>query len=266
MVMKEIYDNIGKIYDSTRKADKKILNGLVTRLLGDKHMKDLRVLDVGCGSGNYTIALKELGFNIEGLDISDTMLAHAKNKNGTITWHKGDATKLQFKDGEFDCIVSVLASHHMRDLESAIVELGRVVKKGGKLVLFTSTPELIDGFWLKHYVPGVVKVTSSSMTSLEKLQTYFTKAGFSKLNAMPFLIDNDLEDLFLGCGKYRPEIYLDPVVRDCISSFALYHDQEKLSEGLKQLEADIKSKKIDDIIKKYDTPNGDYTFVDVTKL
>lgn len=72
---------------------------------------------------------------------------------------------------------------------------------------------------------------------------------------------NDLKDLFLQSGKYRPEIYLNPVVRAGISSFAKLCTSEELKSGVEKLERDIESGEINKIIKNYESSLGDYLFV-----
>ncbi len=62
-------------------------------------------------------------------------------------------------------------------------------------------------------------------------------------------MSNNLQDLFLQSRKYRPELYLDPIVRARISSFAKLCESEELNSGLEKLERDIES------------ALGDYLFV-----
>ena len=78
-----LYDKIGSGYDITRRADPFIVSRLGHYLLAKS---DGRYLDIGCGSGNYTIALHKLGLTISGIDISETMLGHAHRKSSEIDW------------------------------------------------------------------------------------------------------------------------------------------------------------------------------------
>ena len=72
-----LYDKIGIGYDTTRCADPYLLSRLLHFL---RPIRDRWHLDVGCGSANYTIAMREAGVRIAGLDLSAEMLsrAHAK--------------------------------------------------------------------------------------------------------------------------------------------------------------------------------------------
>ena len=49
----------------------------------------------------------------------------------------------------------------------------------------------------------------------------------------------DVEDRFLFCGKYRPELYFDPAIRAGISSFANLCEPEELEAGLTRLREDL---------------------------
>lgn len=77
---------------------------------------------------------------------------------------------------------------------------------------------------------------------------------------------NELCDWFLHAGKYRPEIYLDPVVRAGISSFARLDFEEEVEQGLAKLREDINSGDIKKVIQQYDNNLGDYLFIKAQKL
>jgi ubiquinone/menaquinone biosynthesis C-methylase UbiE len=90
-----LYDKIGKDYDATRKADPFItgcLSSYVQAGLAKKY------LDLGCGSGNYTLALGEPGLDITGIDISRSMLRLARLKSSSVNWVQGDLESLPFQD------------------------------------------------------------------------------------------------------------------------------------------------------------------------
>jgi hypothetical protein len=69
----------------------------------------------------------------------------------------------------------------------------------------------------------------------------------------------------LQAGKYRPEIYLDPTVRQGISSFHLSANPAELKKGLALLDADITSGAIKKISQRYENPMGDYLFIAAEK-
>lgn len=252
-----VYDKIGKTYDHTRKADpeivRKILNHLSPCFSGS-------YLDVGCGSGNYTEAISRNGFTICGIDISEEMLEKARNKHFGIEWIKGDARSLPFQNEIFNGATCILATHHIKDIESAFREVFRVINKGN-FVIFTSFPQQIEKFWLNEYFPNLMKNASIVMHQPEEIFTALKVVGFKNIKTDKFFVSNDLQDWFLHAGKYRPHIYLDPMVRSGISTFALETDQEEIMQGIESLKQDISSGKIDQIIQSYENDLADYTFV-----
>jgi len=70
--------------------------------------KNLKILDVGCGTGRHTIELSKRGYNVTGVDLSESQLAGAREKakqNGLkIDFKQYDARKLPFKN-EFDAAI-----------------------------------------------------------------------------------------------------------------------------------------------------------------
>ena len=73
--MSEEYAKIGGHYNRTRKADKFLIERIYHHLAP---MDGGRYLDIGCGTGNYTIALSEKGLNFIGVDPSREMLRQAE--------------------------------------------------------------------------------------------------------------------------------------------------------------------------------------------
>lgn len=255
---KATYDTIGKTYDATRCADSEIVNQLYEHL---KAEPNACYLDVGCGSGNYTCALASKGLRMTGIDISEEMLRKARLKNSEITWFHGDAQQLPFKEKMFHGAVCTLATHHFKNLTAAFQEIFRVIIKGGRLVLFTSTPEQMKNYWLCHYFPTMLQKSSEQMTSFITIKNLLKQTGFTNIQSKPFFVTNDLQDLFLYSGKYRPAFYLNPTVRAGISSFASHATETEINHGLANLERDIQSGKINEIIKSYENKEGDYLFV-----
>ena len=91
-------------------------------------------------------------------------------------------------------------------------------------------------------------------------------SGFQMLGYESFMIQPNLQDFFLYSGKYRPEIYLRPEVRNGISSFASLASEVEVNEGIKKLEEDLKSGVFKQRAKSYVSELGDYLYVIAEKL
>ena len=101
-----------------------------------------RILDVGCGTGDDTIAMAQLvGPDGEavGLDSSQTMIEEAERRalaaGLRVTFAQGDAFQLPFGENEFDGCRADRTFQHLRDPQRALSEMVRVLKRGGRLVI-----------------------------------------------------------------------------------------------------------------------------------
>lgn len=255
------YDRIGDGYDVTRRADRAIVAAFeeLLELSGDG-----TYLDVACGTGNYTSRLAMIGGRWFAFDQSEAMLAQARPKSDAVVWSRHDVEQIGLESGFFDAAICSLAIHHFRDLARAFREVARVLKPAGRFVIFTSTPEQMNGYWLNEYFPGMMARSSEQMPSLEDVRRALPR-GLVIRRTRPFVIEPDLEDFFLYSGKQRPEMYLSREVRDGISSFRNLCPEQELASGLASLAADIESGRIGTVMRRYDNEAGDYLFVVATK-
>jgi len=99
----------------------------------------LRILDAGCGTGNFSLTLAARGAEMVGVDRSAAMLSRARGKGregpGRPEWVRGDLAQLPFPAHSFDGVISITALDFMSCREAVIQELGRVLKPGGFLVM-----------------------------------------------------------------------------------------------------------------------------------
>ena len=102
------------------------------RALASKHRKE-KVLDVGCGMGDYTYLLGNRAKTI-GLDVQNVVKKEFKN----FKFIQGSGTNMPFKDGSFDLVVSFDVIEHVYRHAKMVREANRVLKKGGHI--FFGTP------------------------------------------------------------------------------------------------------------------------------
>lgn len=192
------------------------------------------------------------------------MLEKAKRKNAHIRWILGDAKSLPFTNNQFDGAMCILATHHIKDIEKSFQEIFRVLRNG-PIVIFTSFPLQMKKYWLNEYFPSMMQRASSLMHNENQFFESLRHAGFEDIQTEKFFVSNQLQDLFLQAGKYKPQIYLDPTVRAGISSFALEENQEEITRGLRKLQHDISSGAIEEIIHSYESDLADYVFIHAQK-
>ncbi len=106
-----------------------------------------QVLDVGCGEGRFCRMLSERGAQVTGIDPTSSLIEEARRKDSRSEYRIASGESLPFTDASFDLVVNYLVLIDILDFRSAIAEMARVTKPGGKLVVanlqsFATTREL----------------------------------------------------------------------------------------------------------------------------
>jgi len=121
-----------------------------------------RVLDVAAGTGDLTIELHGRvapGGEVVGVDLSEGMLALAREKAPSIRFEQGSALDLPYGDGEFAAATVGFGARNFSDLRRGLAEMRRVVRPGGRVVVLDFTtptrPPLSWFFrlWFDRIVP-----------------------------------------------------------------------------------------------------------------
>lgn len=104
-----------------------------------------KILDVGCGTGNLvTVILKYLSplGRVDAIDISPAMIerARSKVKDDRVTWRIANVLSLPIGNNELDRVICYSVWPHIKKPESAVAELYRVLRDGGKLHICHSIP------------------------------------------------------------------------------------------------------------------------------
>lgn len=98
-----------------------------------------RLLDVGCGDGFFAIAFAKAGAIVTGVDADPEMLSAAETnavrEGVSIAFSSGDAQALAFPDQTFDVVVATALLCLVRERETALAEMARVLKPDGRLII-----------------------------------------------------------------------------------------------------------------------------------
>ena len=141
---------------------------------GSLHGK--RFLDVGCGTGQLTAAAAKRGAETEGIDFASTMIATAAANYPEITFTEGDAERLPFADGRFDCIACSFGLLHMQQPERAMMEACRVLRNGGRYTFTVwCTPE--QGSDLFAIIQGAIQAHGTVEVGLPPAPPFFRFAN-----------------------------------------------------------------------------------------
>jgi len=218
------YDRIAAEYARHRQVHPGVFRSLLAG--GDIHSAS-RVLEIGCGTGNYILALQSsAGCAGWGIDPSAQMLMYAGQRPGKVIFQSGRAEKLDFEDGSFDLIFSVDVIHHIQDRPGSFKEARRVLCQGGKICTVT------DSEWIiRHrqpvsvYFPETVEVELQRYPSIASLCSFMEQAGFKDIREETVEFSFDLSDMQM----YRERAF---------SSLHLI-SEEAFQAGIRRMEADL---------------------------
>ncbi len=227
------YDKIGKTYSSTRAADPRIVSRLSDLL---DLPQGAALIDIGAGTGNYSHALAELGFDVHAVEPSAVMRAQAK-AHANLNWYEGTAENLPFDDDRFAGAVMTLCIHHFTDWQLGIREALRVTRNG-PLVMFAFDIEFQGTFWLFDYIPQFKELDKTMGPTLQQLANFVEDDLHKHFYAEPFPLPKDLQDHFAMADWALPENYLKEEYQAGISTFHKL-DKQELQQGLQALEDDL---------------------------
>ena len=102
-----------------------------------------RVLDIGCGEGQVARLAKRIGADlVVGIDPTWNQIRIASDRAGGIHVARAGADSLPFGDETFDSVIACLVFEHIREVDAAIAEVARVLRRGGRFCFFLNHPLL----------------------------------------------------------------------------------------------------------------------------
>ena len=218
------YESLAGDYARHRRLHPGVLRAL---LAGGAVAAGSRVLEVGCGTGNYLGAMGRLaGCTAFGMDPAATMLSQAQVATACPGLCRGRAEALPFADAGLDLVFSVDVIHHVGDLAAYHREAARLLRPGGRLCTVTDSEEIIRGrVPLSRYFPETVAVELARYPRVEALLELMAAASLHDLRC------DTVEATYAVTSSepYRSRAY---------SSLVLI-DDEALRAGVARLDADL---------------------------
>ena len=159
--------------------------------------KGNHVLDIGCGIGDQAQSMARLvgaEGKVIGTDLSHAMIDIAKSRTASsnlpVEFFVADAVEQPFPDQSFDCIRLERVLMYIKDVEAAIKEFKRLLKPGGKLVVFDfDWDAIVIAHPDKALTRKIVRYASDSFPNGRiggELFQQFKKAGFKDVRVKPF--------------------------------------------------------------------------------
>jgi SAM-dependent methyltransferase len=216
-----VYDEIGRSYARTRRADPRIA-AQITAALGDASS----VLNVGAGSGSYEPTDRQ----VVALEPSMTMIQQRPADSAPVV--QGVAEALPFGDLSFDAVMGTLTLHHWADLGAGLAEVRRVSRRQ-VFLLFDDLMHI--GYWLiDDYFPSLWDVAWERQAPAVSVVAEHLEVRRVEVVMIP----SDCTDGFGRAYWCRPEAHLDPAVLAGMSGFHQVAP-EVLAEGLERLRKDL---------------------------
>ena len=112
-----------------------------------------KAIDVGCGEGRFCRILDDIGIKTIGIDPTGPLLDEARRRDPQGDYRQAKAEALPFENDAFDLVISYLSLIDIPDAKAAIMEMARVLKPGGTLLIANlnsfTTAHLAEGGWVE---------------------------------------------------------------------------------------------------------------------
>jgi SAM-dependent methyltransferase len=183
-------------------------------------------LDVACGPGLLACAFARVVRHAVGLDLTPAMLDQARKTQAAqdlenVTWQQGDVNSLPYPDAHFSIVSSRFAFHHLLDPLAALMEMKRVCKPGGRVVVADMAPAPEKAVALNaeerlrdpSHVRGMPE---------DELRSLFSQAGLPPPRVDRYRLGGELEDLLSrsfpneGDADRVRRIFADSIAEDAL--------------------------------------------------
>jgi SAM-dependent methyltransferase len=156
------------------------------------------VLEVGCGNGHFLGMLAAAGYDVEGLDISETDVTYARDHLGLRVFC-GGLDDLSFPSGRYDAVILFYVLEHVPAPADIVGQVFRILKPGGCITL--AVP-VLDSLQAKLLGSTWVQVTEAPrhlmIPSCLGVRQLLTAAGFSKVKSAPMPLQENAGSIVLS--------------------------------------------------------------------
>lgn len=178
-----MFDQVAKRYDVTNDVlsmgNDRLWRVATTRAVAPKPGQ--RILDLAAGTGASAVSLARSGAHVVAADFSPGMIAEGQRRHGGIrnlSFREADATALPFDDDEFDTVTMSFGLRNVNEPKTALGELLRVTKPGGRLVIceFSHPPSPAFNGLYRFYNDRILPVVARAMSSNADAYDYLNES------------------------------------------------------------------------------------------
>jgi len=151
---------------------------------------DMKVLELGCGTGYFTKEAARSGAKITAIDISPELLEQAREEVplDNVEFLVENAYEMSFSDNSFDAVIGSSVLHHL-EIDEALKEIFRVLRPGGT-VRFTEPNMLNPQIAIQKNIPFIKKMLGDSPDETAffswSLKKKMLNHGFTAIKIKPF--------------------------------------------------------------------------------
>src|SRR5438093_4344291 len=158
-----------------------------------------RVLDIGCGTGDYLAAMSALGWQCFGCEVSEAALSVARRKLPQATLYHGTLDEIPLERDSFEAVTLWHTLEHLEDPLKALKRIRDLLVSDGRLLVAVPNIDSLEAKvlgrrWLEMDIPGHL-----FYFSLETLRVLLEKAGFKCTGSRPQVHPSTVSDCFDFC-------------------------------------------------------------------
>lgn len=219
-------------YKKYRKPDERLTRQLIELLdlkKGDK------IADIGAGTGNYSLELRNNGFDVYAVEPCRAMRSQCFDS--MLKWVSSYADDIDLPNSSVDGAIIINAIHHFENLEKSLEEIYRILDAGTLLIL-TFDPAVARNNWMFEYWPQLIRYEDTTYLELQSLKNKVNNIFNNKCEEYVFEIPHDFKDIFSAATWKRPQLLLEKDIRKGMSIFS-YLDEEDINIGVNWLSDDL---------------------------
>lgn len=214
----------------SKKGYEKLFFELEKSLVSNK--KNIKIVDLGCGTGSFTKKISSLSDQIYGCDISTESIKTASNFYPKINFSVQDIENLSYQNNFFDIVIFSGVLHHFDNLNKPLLEAKRILKDDG--LIFAFDPNLYNPFFWMYRRKKSFLYSNEGVTDNEepltkkKIITAIKSCEFNSfsvygISGVPFnYIENNKLSLFLPIYNFVDALLnMVPFIRNKIGSFLI---------------------------------------------
>jgi len=151
-----------------------------------------RLLDVGCGSGDWLLMMRDLGWKVVGSDFDQQAVKVGAERGLDISL--GSLEEQSYPDNSFDAVTLSHVIEHVPAPLETLQECFRILKPGGKIVLLTPNGQSLSHRVFKADWRGLEPPRHLHIFSLGSMDRLLAQAGFPQRSVRPFIVTSVIYD------------------------------------------------------------------------